>query len=129
MDSTLRFPDLPAAGSVVEFADSRLAGLQWQITSKVVTRQRKITTVGYTLRLLHPVRQAAIPVACLRPGEPLVATQQPPQRAISCPLTVVSVTIEAYSTKNVCQVELNTVTCSSDGSFLPPRQRIIYKLI
>lgn len=120
MDSTLRFPDLPDAGAVVELDDSHLDGLQWKITSKSVSRKRGLTTVVYTLWLLRPVQRAALSVPSLLPGTPLVATQLPPHRDMSCPLTVTSVDIGVISPTSVCQVELSAVTCWSDGCFHAP---------
>ena len=86
-----------AAGAVVELDDSHLDGLHWEIHRKRASRKRGITTVCYTLRLLRTVQRGALSVASLRPGTTLVATQHPPLRAMSCPLTVASVDIVASS--------------------------------
>lgn len=109
-----------AAGAVVELADSHLDGLRWEILRKSASRKRGITTVIYLLRLLRPVHRAVLSVPSLRPGTTLVATQQPPQRALSCPLTVVSVDIEVDCQTSACQVELSAVTCWGGGSFHAP---------
>ena len=109
-----------AVGAAVELADSHLAGLQWEITRKSATRKRGIITVGYTLRLIHTVHFSVLRAACLRTGKPLVATQQPPQRGTSCPLTVASVDIVEDSETCACQVELTAVTCWFGGNFHAP---------
>lgn len=109
-----------AAGAVVVLAASHLDGLHWEITSKRASRKRGITTVLYTLRLLRPVQRAALSFTSLRPGTNLVATQQPPQRALSFPLTVVSVDIVVDIPTSACQVELTAVTCWVGGSFHAP---------
>lgn len=109
-----------AVGAVVELADSSLAGMHWEITRKAAKRKRKITTVAYTLRLLCSVHYSVLRAACLRPGKIMVATQQPPQRATSCPLTVASVDIVEDAETCVCQVKIIAVTCFFDGSFHSP---------
>lgn len=109
-----------AAGAVVEFADSQLAGLHWQITRNAVTRKRGIITVGYTLQLLRTVHYAVLRRACLRPGKTLVATQQYPKSPTSCPLTVASVEIVEDSKTCACQVELTACTCWFGGNFHAP---------
>lgn len=109
-----------AAGGVVELADSQLAGLHWEITRKSATRKRGIITVGYTMRLLRTVHFSVLRAACLRPGKILLATQQPPHRVTSCPLTVASVDIVEDSETCSCQVELTAITCWFGGNFHAP---------
>lgn len=112
--------DCFAAGAVVEFDDSALAGLHWQIIHKAATRKRQITTVAYKLRLLLPVHYAVQRAACLRPGKNLVATQKPPHRNMSSPLTVASVDIVEDAETCACQVELTAVSCWFGGNFHAP---------
>ena len=106
-----------AVGAVVELADSQLAGLHWEITRKAVTRKRGITTVAYKLRLLRSEHHAVMVNTEPLLFKTLVATQQPPQRTTSCPLTVAAVTIVEDKLTSSCQVELSTVTCWFGGNF------------
>lgn len=109
-----------AAGGVVELSDSQLAGLHWEILRKSATRKRGIITVAYKLRLLRTVHYGVLVNAGLRPGKTLVATQQPPQRVTSCPLTVATVDIVEDKATCACQVELTAVTCWFGGHFNAP---------
>ena len=109
-----------AVGGVLELADSQLAGLHWEITRKSVTRKRAITTVAYKLRLLRNVHITVMVNAGLLPGKTLVATQQPPHRVTSCPLTVASVAIENDKKTCACQVEIIAVSCWFGGIFQAP---------
>lgn len=109
-----------AVGAAVELADSQLAGLRWKILRKSATRKRGIYTVAYKLLLLKTVHYDVLRAACLHWGKTLVATQQPPQRPTSCPLTVASVGIVEDAETCACQVELTAVTCWFGGNFHAP---------
>lgn len=104
----------------MELDDSQLAGLHWEILRKAATRKRGIITVAYKMQLLKTVHYDVLRAACLRPGKTLVATQQPPNSATSCPLTVVSVDIVEDMATCACQVELTAVTCWFGGNFHAP---------